>query len=219
MVPMVCQLFRNKLQKFLNFVLKYVKGPRAGPGPLGPRAPGILPPLPPPLDGPGSSTPNFAGFNGTKNPGKYRTRRKRRSARSRTGASRPWRARSRPVPYLRPPVPSRTSFFGSRTSSSRTRLTGSAGQQSIEPLRIPKMVMDNGHGAVRVRAQFSNITVIGATNYTILDVNSSRISSEFLFKNVFTVWPGKLSYSVHQDSAVLRDCRIMLQGAKIHSCL
>ncbi|CAB0019501.1 unnamed protein product [Nesidiocoris tenuis] len=27
-------------------------GPRAGPGPLGPRAPGILPPLPPPLDGP-----------------------------------------------------------------------------------------------------------------------------------------------------------------------
>ncbi|CAB0014261.1 unnamed protein product, partial [Nesidiocoris tenuis] len=31
----------------------YVKGPRAGPGPLGPRAPGILPPLPPPLDGPG----------------------------------------------------------------------------------------------------------------------------------------------------------------------
>ncbi|CAB0009096.1 unnamed protein product, partial [Nesidiocoris tenuis] len=25
----------------------YVKGPRAGPGPLGPRAPGILPPLPP----------------------------------------------------------------------------------------------------------------------------------------------------------------------------
>ncbi|CAB0015268.1 unnamed protein product [Nesidiocoris tenuis] len=34
-------------------ILKYVKGPRAGPGPLGPRAPGILPPLPPPLDGPG----------------------------------------------------------------------------------------------------------------------------------------------------------------------
>ncbi|CAB0012675.1 unnamed protein product [Nesidiocoris tenuis] len=31
---------------------EYVKGPRAGPGPLGPRAPGILPPLPPPLDGP-----------------------------------------------------------------------------------------------------------------------------------------------------------------------
>ncbi|BES97648.1 Haemolymph juvenile hormone Hypothetical protein protein (JHBP) [Nesidiocoris tenuis] len=45
--------------------------------------------------------------------------------------------------------------------------------QSIEPLRIPKMVMDNGHGAVRVRAQFSNITVIGATNYTILDVKGN----------------------------------------------
>ncbi|CAB0020540.1 unnamed protein product [Nesidiocoris tenuis] len=33
--------------------IEYVKGPRAGPGPLGPRAPGILTPLPPPLDGPG----------------------------------------------------------------------------------------------------------------------------------------------------------------------
>ncbi|CAB0016715.1 unnamed protein product, partial [Nesidiocoris tenuis] len=30
-------------------LLQYVKGPRAGPGPRGPRAPGILPPLPPPL--------------------------------------------------------------------------------------------------------------------------------------------------------------------------
>ncbi|CAH1399277.1 unnamed protein product [Nezara viridula] len=42
--------------------------------------------------------------------------------------------------------------------------------QSIEPLRISKMAMDNGNGAVRVRALFSNITVHGATNYTILDV-------------------------------------------------
>lgn len=32
------------------------------------------------------------------------------------------------------------------------------------------MTMDNGNGAVRVRAQFSNITVYGATNYTIIDV-------------------------------------------------
>ncbi|CAA9995787.1 unnamed protein product [Nesidiocoris tenuis] len=30
----------------------HLSGPRVGPGPLGPRAPGILPPLPPPLDGP-----------------------------------------------------------------------------------------------------------------------------------------------------------------------
>ncbi|CAB0020284.1 unnamed protein product [Nesidiocoris tenuis] len=37
-------------------LLAYVKGPRAGPGPLGPRAPGILPPLPPPLDGPVSTS-------------------------------------------------------------------------------------------------------------------------------------------------------------------
>ena len=41
---------------------------------------------------------------------------------------------------------------------------------SIEPLKIPTMAMDNGNGAVRVRALFSNITVHGATNYTILDV-------------------------------------------------
>ncbi|CAA9999680.1 unnamed protein product [Nesidiocoris tenuis] len=39
-----------------SLYMEYVKGPRAGPGPLGPRAPGILPPLPPPLDGPGSFT-------------------------------------------------------------------------------------------------------------------------------------------------------------------
>ncbi|CAB0007509.1 unnamed protein product, partial [Nesidiocoris tenuis] len=39
-------------------LLSYVKGPRAGPGPLGPRAPGILPPLPPPLDGPGRTHPH-----------------------------------------------------------------------------------------------------------------------------------------------------------------
>ncbi|XP_014289107.1 protein takeout [Halyomorpha halys] len=42
--------------------------------------------------------------------------------------------------------------------------------QPMEPLRIQKMAMENGNGAVRVRALFSNITVHGATNYTILDV-------------------------------------------------
>ncbi|CAA9996980.1 unnamed protein product, partial [Nesidiocoris tenuis] len=42
--------------------INYVKGPRAGPGPLGPRAPGILPPLPPPLDGP-AKVCIFAGVN------------------------------------------------------------------------------------------------------------------------------------------------------------
>ncbi|KAK9503716.1 hypothetical protein O3M35_010218 [Rhynocoris fuscipes] len=46
----------------------------------------------------------------------------------------------------------------------------------MEPLRIPKMVMDNGNGPVRVRAQFSNITVYGATNYTILDVKGNVTS-------------------------------------------
>jgi len=47
---------------------------------------------------------------------------------------------------------------------------------SIEPLKIPKMTMDNGNGAVRVRAMFSNITVYGATNYTILGVKGNVTS-------------------------------------------
>ncbi|KAL1140368.1 hypothetical protein AAG570_000300 [Ranatra chinensis] len=42
--------------------------------------------------------------------------------------------------------------------------------QSLEPMKINKMTMDNGHGAVRVRAVFTNITVYGASNYTIIDV-------------------------------------------------
>ena len=37
----------------------------------------------------------------------------------------------------------------------------------IEPLNIPKLGMENGHGAVRVRALFSNITAYGPGNYTI----------------------------------------------------
>ncbi|CAB0008375.1 unnamed protein product [Nesidiocoris tenuis] len=36
----------------VTIISRKTSGPRAGPGPLGPRAPGILPPLPPPLDGP-----------------------------------------------------------------------------------------------------------------------------------------------------------------------
>jgi len=40
----------------------------------------------------------------------------------------------------------------------------------IEPLVIPKMQMENGHGAVRVRAILSNMTIHGASNYTVLNV-------------------------------------------------
>lgn len=40
----------------------------------------------------------------------------------------------------------------------------------IEPLIIPKMQMENGHGAVRVRAILSNMTIHGASNYTVLNV-------------------------------------------------
>lgn len=43
---------------------------------------------------------------------------------------------------------------------------------SIEPLRISKMQMENGHGPVRVRAVFSNMTIYGASNYTVLSVRS-----------------------------------------------
>ncbi|KAI5715237.1 hypothetical protein M8J77_012797 [Diaphorina citri] len=43
---------------------------------------------------------------------------------------------------------------------------------SIEPLIIPAMKMENGHGAVRVRAIFSNLTIHGASNYTVLNVKS-----------------------------------------------
>lgn len=38
---------------------------------------------------------------------------------------------------------------------------------SIDPLEIDKLVMENGHGAVRVKATFSNVTVNGASNYSI----------------------------------------------------
>lgn len=41
------------------------------------------------------------------------------------------------------------------------------GVPSIEPLIIQRLAMENGNGAVRVRALFQNITVIGASNYSV----------------------------------------------------
>lgn len=41
------------------------------------------------------------------------------------------------------------------------------GVPSIEPLIISRLAMENGAGAVRVRALFQNITVFGASNYTV----------------------------------------------------
>lgn len=41
------------------------------------------------------------------------------------------------------------------------------GVPSIEPLVVPRLVMENGAGPVRVRALFQNITVLGASNYSI----------------------------------------------------
>uniref|UniRef100_A0A1B6E265 Haemolymph juvenile hormone binding protein n=1 Tax=Clastoptera arizonana TaxID=38151 RepID=A0A1B6E265_9HEMI len=50
---------------------------------------------------------------------------------------------------------------------------------SIEPMTIPKMQMENGVGAVRVRATFSNMTIYGASNYSVLNVKSDL--SKFRF--------------------------------------
>ncbi|XP_067014618.1 protein takeout [Anabrus simplex] len=43
---------------------------------------------------------------------------------------------------------------------------------AIEPLLIPKLAMENGNGAVRVRAVFSNMNIHGASNYTVAAVKS-----------------------------------------------
>ncbi|XP_076683078.1 protein takeout [Andrena cerasifolii] len=58
----------------------------------------------------------------------------------------------------------------------------------IEPLVIPELRMENGHGAVRIRALFSNITVIGAGNYSItktrLDLTSYRLDLHLAFPKI-----------------------------------
>jgi hypothetical protein len=37
----------------------------------------------------------------------------------------------------------------------------------MEPLVIQRLAMENGNGAVRVRAAFNNMTIRGGSNYTI----------------------------------------------------
>lgn len=44
------------------------------------------------------------------------------------------------------------------------------GVPPVEPLLIDRLVMENDAGPVRVTAAFSNITVIGPSNYTITKV-------------------------------------------------
>lgn len=46
----------------------------------------------------------------------------------------------------------------------------------MEPLLIDRLVMENDAGPVRVTAAFSNITVIGPSNYTI-----TKVRYEFTF--------------------------------------
>ncbi|XP_077288836.1 protein takeout-like [Arctopsyche grandis] len=43
---------------------------------------------------------------------------------------------------------------------------------SIDPMLIPYMGMENGNGPVRVKAAFTNITAIGASNYTITKIRA-----------------------------------------------
>ncbi|XP_046392877.1 protein takeout-like [Ischnura elegans] len=42
----------------------------------------------------------------------------------------------------------------------------------IEPLKIDVLAMENGHGPVNVRAVFTNLTVHGASNYSVVAVKS-----------------------------------------------
>lgn len=42
----------------------------------------------------------------------------------------------------------------------------------MEPLNINKLYMENGHGPVRVRAAFNNVTALGASNYSINNVRA-----------------------------------------------
>jgi len=46
------------------------------------------------------------------------------------------------------------------------------GVPSIDPLVIEKMVIENGVGSFRVRAMFTNITVNGASNYSIVNIKA-----------------------------------------------
>ncbi|GLG92741.1 Circadian clock-controlled protein [Gryllus bimaculatus] len=49
----------------------------------------------------------------------------------------------------------------------------------LEPMRVDNLAMENGNGAVRVRAVFSDVDVRGASNYTVegvkADVSAYRI--------------------------------------------
>ncbi|XP_011152153.1 protein takeout isoform X3 [Harpegnathos saltator] len=58
----------------------------------------------------------------------------------------------------------------------------------IEPLVIPEMKIENGQGAVRVRALFNNITAIGPGNYTIskvrVNISSLRIDIHLKFPKI-----------------------------------
>lgn len=44
------------------------------------------------------------------------------------------------------------------------------GVPAVEPLLIERLVMENAAGPVRVTAAFTNITVVGPSNYTVTKI-------------------------------------------------
>ncbi|XP_066598489.1 protein takeout-like [Prorops nasuta] len=58
----------------------------------------------------------------------------------------------------------------------------------IEPLSIPELGMENGQGAVRVSALFSNITAIGPGNYSInkvrVDIKTLRLDLQLTIPKI-----------------------------------
>ncbi|CAD7091840.1 unnamed protein product [Hermetia illucens] len=46
------------------------------------------------------------------------------------------------------------------------------GVPSLEPLEIDELIMDNNAGAVRIKARFSSIAALGASNYSVREVRN-----------------------------------------------
>jgi hypothetical protein len=61
----------------------------------------------------------------------------------------------------------------------------------MEPLVIQRLAMENGNGAVRVRAAFNNMTIRGGNNYTITWIKYVFISPSAL---AYGPWPNLRYY-------------------------
>nr|CAI5842095.1 unnamed protein product [Callosobruchus analis] len=56
---------------------------------------------------------------------------------------------------------------------------------SIDPLKINTLIMENGRGALRVKASFYNITTTGASNYSIGNIRYILYNNLEAFKEIF----------------------------------